>query len=134
MIPCQLCNYRPLTVARSTHLRLWYALQPRRRIDEQHVTARHAAPVVLAAVAEQHAEREANIKWLRVLNLVDLLLHQLDSKSLDIALQVIDLAAANDGVDLQQGVKRSAHAPADHDDYRDYVRMAPYASHTREQC
>ena len=81
-------------------------LQVRRRLDERHVCRVEPAAVLLPAgqnsrFLKHEAEREANVKGHGGLDLVNVGVRERQLERGDIALEMLDLAAADDGEDVR---------------------------------
>jgi hypothetical protein len=66
--------------------------------QQSHIRARLVRVVFAAAELKEEVHREANLEVNRRVDVQDLLRTQLNSKCLDVALQVFDLAASDDWV------------------------------------
>ena len=80
---------------------LRHMLQPRVRRNERDILGRHPGPILLlAAILEQHVEREADVEGLRSFDVVDFFVREFYRQTVDVAFEVGDFAAAYYGEDV----------------------------------
>lgn len=84
----------------TTHPRLRNTLQSCIRGKQSDIVRLHANLVLLATETEQEVHREADIERLGRIDLVNLFVRQINSKGVNVALQVVDFAAADNGEDV----------------------------------
>lgn len=79
---------------------LLYRINMRSRFHKPHILRRHPCIVLVASHLEKHRHGEPNIERQRAIDLINLLIREIDVQGLNVALQVLNLADADDGIDI----------------------------------
>ena len=85
------------------------------RLNQEDVSRSHPGIILHPSKAIQHTQREANIERHRIVNLIHLLIRKLEFQRIDVILEMLRVAASDDGEDVRVLVHhvRQSHAGQD---------------------